>query len=220
MISTSDLLLAEYIEQHSSSEPAYLQTITRTTYQHAVNPHMLSGLVQGRLLAMLSRMIHPKHILEIGTYTGYSALCLAEGLSDNGTLITIERNDELETQIRHNLSLSDIGQRINLRIGNALEIIPSLPSDLMFDLIFVDGDKREYPLYWTAIQDHLTEGGWIVADNTLWDGHIIDTAYDRDAQTKGLKAFNEDVAQDTRWEKVIIPIRDGLTLITRRNQMM
>ena len=216
MFRTSDLLLAEYIEQHSSAEPAYLQTIARTTYQHAVNPHMLSGHVQGRLLAMLSRMIRPKHILEIGTYTGYSALCLAEGLAEKGHLITIERNDEIEEQIRHNLSLSELGQHIDLRIGDALQIIPSLPNDQPFDLIFIDGDKREYLPYWNAVKDLLTADGWIIADNTLWDGHIIDPAYDRDAQTKGLRAFNNEVAQDPLWDKTIIPIRDGLTLLTRK----
>ncbi|MBP5477632.1 MAG: O-methyltransferase [Paludibacteraceae bacterium] len=210
-------VFAEYIEQHSSPEPEYLQVIARSTYLHAVNPHMLSGHVQGRLLALLSRMIRPKRILEIGTYTGYSALCLAEGLTAEGRLLTIERNDELEDRIRGNLSLSALGQHIDLKIGNACEIIPSLPPDERFDLIFIDGDKREYSQYLTAIQDRLTDAGWILADNTLWDGHIVDSAYDRDAQTKGLRAFNDLVAHDSKWEKVIVPIRDGLTIITRKS---
>lgn len=208
---------ADYIAQHCSAEPACLQTISRTTHQHVVNPHMLSGHVQGRLLALLSRMIRPNLILEIGTYTGYSALCLAEGLTGCGRLLTIERNDELEERIRENLSLSPLGNRIDLKIGNACEIIPCLPPDKRFDLIFIDGDKREYPLYLDAVKDRLTENGWILADNTLWDGHIIDPAYDRDAQTKGLRTFNDIVANDPKWDKVIVPIRDGLTLITRKD---
>lgn len=217
MTSISPHALADYIERHSSVEPVYLQTIACSTHRHVVNPHMLSGHVQGRLLAFLSRMVRPNRILEIGTYTGYSALCLAEGLTDNGRLLTIERNDELEDRIRENLSLSPLGKRIDLRIGNACEIIPCLPQEECFDLIFIDGDKREYPQYFDAIKDRLAEGGWILADNTLWDGHIIDPAYDRDAQTKGLRAFNDLVANDSEWDKVIVPIRDGLTLITRKN---
>lgn len=208
--------LAEYIGRHSSAEPGCLQTITRTTHQHAVNPHMLSGHVQGRLLALLSRMIRPRRILEIGTYTGYSALCLAEGLTGEGRLLTIERNDEMEDSIRENLSLSPLGQRIDLITGDACKIIPLLPTDERFDLVFIDGDKREYPQYWELVQNRLADGGWILADNTLWDGHIVDPAYDRDAQTKGLRLFNDLVAQDDRWDKVIIPVRDGLTVITRK----
>ncbi len=217
MINTSQRILEEYIGGHSSAEPDYLQNIARSTHQHAVNPHMLSGHIQGRLLALLSRMIRPKHILEIGTYTGYSALCLAEGLAAEGHLLTIERNDELEDRIRENLSLSPLGQYIELKTGNACEIIPLLPSDKRFELIFIDGDKREYPQYWEIVRDRLTDNGWIIADNTLWDGHVVDSVYDRDAQTKGLRLFNDLVAQDNQWEKVIIPVRDGLTVITRKN---
>lgn len=217
MTNISSHTLTDYIEQHCSAEPVWLQTIARTTYQHTVNPHMLSGHVQGRLLALLSRMIRPNRILEIGTYTGYSALCLAEGLAAGGRLLTIERNDELEERIRENLSLSPLGNRIDLIIGNACEIIPSLTPEERFDLIFIDGDKREYPLYLDIVKDRLTENGWILADNTLWDGHIVDSAYDHDAQTKGLRTFNDLMANAPEWDKVIVPIRDGLTLITRKS---
>ncbi|MCR4665555.1 MAG: O-methyltransferase [Paludibacteraceae bacterium] len=210
--------LEEYIERHSSSEPEYLQIITRTTHQHAVNPHMLSGHVQGRLLALISKMISPRRILEIGTYTGYSALCLAEGLAADGRLLTIERNDELEDRIRENLALTELGRRIELRTGDACEMIRSLPADERFDLVFIDGDKREYVEYWNAVKDRLTERGWIIADNTLWDGHVVDANYDKDAQTRGLRAFNDKVAVNEEWEKVIIPLRDGLSVMCRRDQ--
>ncbi len=204
--------LQEYIEQHSTPEPDYLHEITRSTNLHVLNPHMLSGHIQGRLLAMISKMIEPKYILEIGTYTGYSTLCLAEGLKEDGRLLTIEKNDELEDRIRYNLSLSPLGQRIDLYIGSAIYVIPKLPVRA-FDLVFIDGDKREYEAYLDLVLPLLSEKGWIIADNTLWDGHIADSRYDRDAQTKGLRKFNERVAQDKRLEKVIVPLRDGLTII-------
>lgn len=206
--------LDEYIELHSSQEDENLAFINRDTNLHAVNPHMLSGQVQGRMLSLMSKMLRPKLILELGTYTGYSALCLAEGLREDGRLITIEHNDELETMIRRNLSLSPLGEKIELRIGDCKEIIPTLPSD--FDLVFIDADKREYPAYLDLIYTHVRAGGFILADNTLWDGHIIDPAYDRDRQTQGLRAFNEQVAKDDRLEKVIVPIRDGLTIIRKK----
>jgi len=206
--------LDEYIELHSSREDENLAFINRDTNLHAVNPHMLSGQVQGRMLSLMSKMLRPKLILELGTYTGYSALCLAEGLREDGRLITIEHNDELETMIRRNLSLSPLGEKIELRIGDCKEIIPTLPHD--FDLVFIDADKREYPAYLDLIYTHVRAGGFILADNTLWDGHIIDPAYDRDRQTQGLRAFNEQVAKDDRLEKVIVPIRDGLTIIRKK----
>lgn len=206
--------LDEYIELHSSQEDENLAFINRDTNLHAVNPHMLSGQVQGRMLSLMSKMLRPKLILELGTYTGYSALCLAEGLREDGRLITIEHNDELETMIRRNLSLSPLGEKIELRIGDCKEIIPTLPSD--FDLVFIDADKREYPAYLDLIYTHVRAGGFILADNTLWDGHIIDPSYDRDHQTQGLRAFNEQVAKDDRLEKVIVPIRDGLTIIRKK----
>lgn len=206
--------LEEYIEQHSSPENEVLASINRSTNLHVLNPHMLSGQVQGRVLSFLSQMIRPKRILELGTFTGYSALCLAEGLPEDGELITIEHNDELEPIIRHNLSLSPLGSKITLLIADAKEALKSLNiTHSTFDIIFVDADKREYVTYLDLVYPLVAPGGWILADNTLWDGHIIDPAYDRDKQTLGLRAFNDKVAADPRLEQVILPLRDGLTLI-------
>lgn len=209
--------LEEYIEQHSSPENEVLSAINRDTNIHILNPHMLSGQVQGRVLSFLSQMIRPKRILELGTFTGYSALCLAEGLAQDGELITIEHNDELEDTIRHNLALSPLGSKIRLVIGDAKEVLNTLNSQhSTFDLIFIDADKREYAEYLDLVYPLVVPGGWILADNTLWDGHIIDSAYDRDKQTLGLRAFNDKVAADPRFEQVILPLRDGLTLIHKK----
>ncbi|MCQ2347927.1 MAG: O-methyltransferase [Paludibacteraceae bacterium] len=207
------MTLNEYIEQHSSLESELLQTINHDTNLHVLNAHMLSGQVQGRLLALLSKMIQPKRIVELGTFTGYSALCLAEGLTSDGQLITIEHNDELEDMIRHNFHASAYEQQISLMIGDCKELIPTLPNDI--DLVFMDADKREYCTYLDLIYTHVRAGGWVLADNTLWDRHVIDPAYDKDAQTLGLRAFNDQVAQDERFEKVILPIRDGLTIMRK-----
>ena len=209
--------LEEYIEQHTSPESEVLAAINRDTNIHVLNPHMLSGQVQGRVLSFLSQMIRPKRILELGTFTGYSALCLAEGLPNDGELITIEHNDELEDTIRHNLALSPLGSKIHLIIGDAKEVLNSLNiKHSTFNLIFVDADKREYAEYLDLVYPLVVPGGWILADNTLWDGHIIDPAYDRDKQTLGLRAFNDRIASDPRVEQVILPLRDGLTLIHKK----
>ncbi len=206
------MTLNDYIEQHTTPENEALRFITHDTHLNVLNPHMLSGQVQGRVLSMLSQMIRPRRILELGTFTGYSALCLAEGLSENGTLLTIEHNDELEDTIRHNLSLSPLSHKIELRIGDATEIVGTLPPN-SFDLVFIDADKREYCRYIEAVYPLVPMGGWVLADNTLWDGHITDPAYDKDKQTLGLRAFNDQVAADSRWEQVIVPLRDGLTIL-------
>ncbi len=211
------MTLNEYIEQMSSPENEALAFITRDTNTHVLNPHMLSGQVQGRVLSMLSRMIRPRRILELGTFTGYSALCLAEGLVEDGQLITIEHNDELEETIRRNLSLSPLNEKIELVIGDAQEELSAMsrqPSE-EFDLVFIDADKRQYSAYLDLMYPLVKVGGWILADNVLWDGHIIDPAYDRDKQTQGLRAFNEKVRKDDRLDKVILPLRDGLTLIQK-----
>jgi len=221
--------LEEYIEQHTTAEPEWLREITRDTNLHVLNPHMLSGQVQGELLRMLSRMIRPKRILELGTFTGYSALCLAEGLAEGGEVITIEHNDELEETIRRNLSRTPIGARVRLLIGDAKQILhewqaqdsdktptkPRLNPDSLvrFDLAFIDADKQEYCAYYELVYPLVKEGGFIVADNTLWDGHVVDPAYDRDKQTVGLREFNRLVAEDERVSQVILPVRDGLTII-------
>ena len=209
------MTLSEYIEQHSSPESAVLQQITRSTHLEVINPRMLSGHVQGRVLSMLSQMIRPKRILELGTFTGYSALCLAEGLQEDGKLVTLEHNDEMEAAIRRNFSLSPLGEKIELVIGNAKEVLTNFELDEHFDLVFIDADKKEYCDYLDLVLPLMREGGWILADNTLWDGHIIDPAYDKDKQTLSLRAFNDKVAQDERLEKVILPLRDGLTIIQK-----
>ena len=208
------MTLEEYISSHSTAENEVLEAITRDTHVHILNPHMLSGHVQGRVLSMLSHMIRPKRILELGTFTGYSALCLAEGLAEGGRLITIEHNDELEETIQRNLSRSPLCERIELRIGDCKLVIGDL-KDQVFDLVFIDADKREYCTYLDAVYPLVPVGGFILADNTLWDGHIIDPAYDKDKQTLGLRAFNDKLKEDDRFEQVILPLRDGLTLIRK-----
>jgi len=212
------MTLEDYIERYSSPEPEWLSRITRDTYQHVLNPHMLSGQVQGRLLSMLSHMLQPKYILELGTYTGYSALSLAEGLAEGGQVYTIEHNDELEDTIRRNIASSPYADRITLLLGDAKTIIGNRESEIEnrnFDLVFIDADKREYCAYYDLIYSRVRVGGYILADNTLWDGHVVDSAYDRDAQTLGLRAFNERIATDERVKQVILPVRDGLTLIRK-----
>ena len=211
------MTLNEYISTHSTPENEALEAITRDTYVHILNPHMLSGHIQGRVLSMLSHMIRPKRILELGTFTGYSALCLAEGLAEDGRLITIEHNDELEETIRRNLSRSPLSDKIELMIGDAKEILSTFNFQLstLFDLVFIDADKREYCAYLDLVYPLVPVGGFILADNTLWDGHIIDPAYDKDKQTLGLRAFNTKLKEDDRFEQVILPLRDGLTLIRK-----
>jgi len=208
--------LDEYISAHTTPENDALEAISRDTHVHVLNPHMLSGHIQGRLLSMLSHMIHPRRILELGTFTGYSALCLAEGLTDDGLLITVEHNDELEETIRRNLSRSSLKDRIELRIGDCKLVIGDLKDS--FDLVFIDADKREYCAYLELVLPLVPVGGFILADNTLWDGHVIDEAYNKDKQTQGLRAFNETVARDERLEQVILPLRDGLTLIRKTGE--
>ena len=211
------MTLESYISEHSSPENEVLEAITRDTYVHVLNPHMLSGHVQGRVLSMISHMLRPKRILELGTFTGYSALCLAEGLAEDGKLVTIEHNDELEETIRHNLSRSPLGEQIELVIGDAKEILSTFNNQhsTLFELVFIDADKREYCAYLEAVYPLVPVGGFIVADNTLWDGHIIDPAYDKDKQTLGLRAFNDKLKEDDRFEQVILPLRDGLTIIRK-----
>ncbi len=220
------MTLNEYIEQHSSPESPVLKKITRSTHLEVINPRMLSGHVQGRVLSLLSQMIQPRRILELGTFTGYSALCLAEGLTPDGQLVTVEHNDEMEAAILRNLSLSELGEKIHLVIADAREWLeqnqptsiaqsPDRPiaQSPLFDLVFIDADKKEYCAYLDLVLPLVRPGGWILADNTLWDGHIIESEYDKDRQTLALRAFNDQVAADERLEKVILPLRDGLTII-------
>jgi predicted O-methyltransferase YrrM len=208
--------ILEYIEQHSTPENEALQQIVHTTHIEMINPRMMSGHIQGRVLSMFSQMICPQRILELGTFTAYSTLCLAEGLPDDGILVTIEHNDELEDMILRNLALSPWGDKVQLVIGDATEWLSAQPADSLYDLVFIDADKREYSAYLDAVLPLVRSGGWILADNTLWDGHIIEEAYDRDKQTLALRAFNDKVAQDERLDKVILPLRDGLTIIRKK----
>jgi predicted O-methyltransferase YrrM len=208
--------ILEYIEQHSSPESDALKQIVHTTHIEMINPRMMSGHIQGRVLSMFSQMIRPQRILELGTFTAYSTLCLAEGLSDDGTLVTLEHNDELEDMILRNLALSPLGEKVQLVIGDAMQWLAAQSSDVLYDLVFIDADKREYSAYLDAVLPLVRPGGWILADNTLWDGHIIEEAYDKDKQTLALRAFNDKVAQDERLDKVILPLRDGLTIIRKK----
>ena len=208
-----DERLDEYIATHSSPEGEYLYRLYRATNVEILNPHMASGHVQGRFLKLLVKMIRPKRILEIGTYTGYSAICMAEGLDNDGKLYTYEVDDELEDFTRRWIEGSPVADKIIFTIGSALEKVPTLGET--FDLVFIDGNKREYIDYYEMSLRHLSKSGWIIADNTLWDGHIIDPTY-KDAQTNGLRAFNDYVHNDNRVEEVILPLRDGLTIIRKK----
>lgn len=205
----------DYILSQIDAEPEWLKTINRSTHLRVINPRMLSGHWQGRLLSMLSKIIAPSCIVEIGTFTGYSALCLAEGLTENGVIHTIECNDELESIIRENIALCPIPYNIQLHIGNALHVLPAL--DLTCDLVFMDADKREYLQYYELVLPKLKSGGVIIVDNTLWDGKVVQSRItDNDKQTNAIKEFNQALALDTRIEKVMVPFRDGITLIRKK----
>ncbi|MBO4664182.1 MAG: O-methyltransferase [Bacteroidaceae bacterium] len=207
-------LIEEYIKEHIDPESEYLHQLYRATHLHLLYPRMASGHIQGRLLKMFVGMIKPKLILEIGTYSGYSGLCLAEGLPEGGHLHTIEINDEQEDFTLPWFQNSPYADKITMHIGNAMEIIPKL--GLKFDMAFIDGDKRIYSEYYELVLEHLNTGGYILADNTLWDGHVLDkNPKECDLQTRGVQAFNDLVAQDKRVEKVILPLRDGLTIIKK-----
>ena len=206
--------LDRYIEAHSDPEPDYLYRLYRATNIHTIHGHMASGHVQGRLLKMLVEMIRPKNILEVGTFSGYSALCMAEGLEDGGRVFTFEINDEMEDFTRPWIECSALADKIVFTIGDANVEAPKL--GITFDMAFVDGDKRTYVETYEMVLPLLRRGGFIVADNTLWDGHVVDPAYDRDSQTIGIRRFNDHVAADGRVEKVIVPLRDGLTLIRKK----
>jgi len=209
-------VLEEYILRHIDEEDDYLKALYRDTHVKLLRPRMASGHLQGRMLKMFVRMIRPKHILEIGTYSGYSALCMAEGLDEGSVLHTFEINDEQEDFTRPWLEQSPYADKIKFYIGDALERVPQL--GITFDLVFVDGDKRKYMEYYEMSLVHLSPGGYIIADNTLWDGHVTETPNPNDAQTIGIQAFNEFVAKDNRVEKVILPLRDGLTIIRKKNE--
>lgn len=209
----TDDTLDRYILEHIDTEDQYLKDLYRATNLKLLRPRMASGHLQGRMLKMFVRMIRPKNILEIGTYSGYSAICLAQGLDENGHLYTFEINDEQEDFTRPWLENSAVADKITFTIGDALELVPGM--GVTFDLAFIDGDKRKYIEYYEMVMQHLSKGGYIIADNTLWDGHVIETAKHNDLQTIGIQKFNDLIANDERIEKVILPLRDGLTIIRK-----
>ena len=199
------------VAEHSEQEPELLQELARETQLKILQPRMLSGAYQGRLLALLSKLIAPKHILEIGTYTGYSALCLAEGLQADGQIDTIDINEELTDMQRKYFDVSGYGKHIVQHLGNAAEIIPAIEGT--FDFVFIDADKEQYPLYFDLIVDRVRSGGLIIADNVLWSGKVLEPATDE--ATESLQSFNKKVAKDSRVETVILAVRDGLTLLRK-----
>ncbi len=206
--------IEDYIKDHIDPESDYLHQLYRATHLHLLYPRMASGHIQGRLLKMFVEMIKPMQILEIGTYSGYSGLCLAEGLPEGGHLHTIEINDEQEDFTLPWFKNSPYADKITMHIGDAMKIIPEL--GIKFDMAFIDGDKRIYSDYYELVLEYLNEGGYILADNTLWDGHVLDkNPKECDLQTRGVQAFNDLVARDKRVEKVILPLRDGLTIIRK-----
>ena len=205
--------LTTYIANHIDPEGDYLYRLYRATNLHTLHGRMASGHLQGRLLKMLVQMTQAKRVLEVGTFSGYSAICLAEGLPDDGLLYTFEINDEQEDFTRPWIEGSAVASKIRFIIGDAIAEAPRL--GITFDLVFIDGDKRTYVETYEMALSVLRQGGFIVADNTLWDGHVCDSAYDKNQQTLGIRRFNDLVAADTRVEKVILPLRDGLTLIRK-----
>ncbi len=206
-----DEALAKYIEQHTDEEPALLKELNRETQLKVLMPRMISGHFQGRVISMLTKMIKPKNILEIGTYTGYSALCFAEGLLDGGKLITIDINQELEDLVRSYFNKSEYKNKIEYILGDAAEIIPTLNDK--FDIVFIDADKENYSKYYDLIFDKVNNGGYIIADNVLWSGKVVAEKIDKD--TRAILEFNKKVQVDVRVENVLFPIRDGL-LIARK----
>ena len=207
------MTLDNYILTHSDPEPDYLYRLWRATNIHLLHGRMASGHLQGRLLKMLVGMIGPKNVLEVGTFSGYSALSMAEGLEDGGHLYTFEINDEQEDFTRPWIEQSPWADRITFLIGDAITEAPRL--GISFDLAFIDGDKRTYRETYEMALSVVRKGGFILADNTLWDGHVVDPSYGKDQQTHGIVSFNDYVRQDSRVERVILPLRDGLTLIRK-----
>ncbi|MBN2636166.1 MAG: class I SAM-dependent methyltransferase [Prolixibacteraceae bacterium] len=207
--------LEKYIIDHSNTEDEILNELDRETHLNVLGARMLSGNLQGQFLTMISKMVQPKTILEIGTFTGYSAICLAKGLQKNGKLITIEIDDELERIATKYFEKAGIQNVVEQHFGSAIEIIPQLNEQ--FDLIFIDADKREYSAYYNLVFDKVKAGGYILVDNTLWNGKVLNKPQKNDEQTKGVIDFNEMIAADNRIEKLILPLRDGLTIIRKIN---
>lgn len=204
----------KYILDHIDPEDEILQQLDRETHLKVIGARMISGHLQGQVLSLLSKMIQPENILEIGTFTGYSAICLAKGIRPNGKIITIEIDDELETLAQKYFVKSGIQNNVLQLTGPALEIIPTL--NVNFDLVFIDADKREYLAYYNSIFEKVKKGGFIIADNTLWNGKVLEKPSPDDGQTNGIVEFNNFVKKDNRVEKIILPLRDGMTIIRKK----
>ncbi len=206
--------LDDYVCAHTEQEAELLYELNRRTHLEVLQPRMLSGQFQGRALSMISHMIQPKSILEIGTYTGYSALCMAEGLAEGGKIITLDKNEELEDLINEFVERAGLSETIDFRIGNAMEIIPTL--DEQFDLVFIDADKRNYGNYYDLVIDKVPSGGYILLDNVLWSGKVLEEAEPNDIDTKELISLNKRLQDDDRVQNLLLPIRDGLTILRKK----
>lgn len=210
------MTIEDYISDHIDAEPELLHRLYRHTHLTRLYPRMCSGHIQGRMLVMLTRMIRPHRILELGTFTGYSTLCFAEGMPADATIDTVEVDDEFSDELRDLFESSGYGDRIALHIGDAEEVVAAMPGEEQYDLIFIDANKRRYAEYYRLALPRLAPGGYILADNTLWGNKVVGGPHTHDAQTEGMLAFNDLVAADDRVEKVILPIRDGLTIIRKK----
>jgi caffeoyl-CoA O-methyltransferase len=206
--------LDDYVCAHTENEPALLYELNRETHMNVLVPRMLSGHFQGRALSMISHMIRPKNVLEIGTYTGYSALCLAEGLAEGGKIITLDKNEELEDLVNSYIQRSEYKDAITMVVGDAMEIIPTL--DQSFDLVFIDADKSNYINYYNMVIDKLTPGGYILIDNVLWSGKVMQEVPADDVDTAALVALNKLIHNDERVQEVLLPIRDGLMIVRKK----
>lgn len=215
-MSTFDLIdhtIEAYCEAHTTPECELLHRLNRQTNLETVNPRMLSDQLQGQFLTFISKMLRPERILEIGTFTGYSALCLAEGLSATGELHTIEVNVEYEDRIREYFGQSPLGKQIILHIGDALQVVPTL--DITWDLVFIDADKEDYLSYYEAVLPSVRKGGFILADNVLWNGKVVQEAASNDRDTQAILAFNDHVQNDSRVRNLLLPFRDGIMIIEK-----
>lgn len=203
-----------YVEAHSDQETEMLAELNRETHSKVMMPRMLSGHLQGRILSMFSHMIRPKVVLEIGTYTGYSALCMAEGLAEGGKVITLDINEELEQMVRSYFAKAGVEDKMDYRIGNAMDIIPEIDEEL--DLVFIDADKKNYSNYYNLVIDKVRSGGFIIGDNVLWSGKVVNTEKKTDKDTQAILDFNRLVQEDNRVENVLFPVRDGLMVIRKK----
>lgn len=206
--------IQKYVEDHSDKESELLSELSRDTHTKVMMPRMLSGHLQGRVLSMITHMIKPKCILEIGTYTGYSAICMVEGLAEGGKLITLDINEELEEMVRSYFEKADVADQVDFRIGNAMDLIPEINESI--DLVFIDADKKNYTNYYNLVFDKVRSGGFIIADNVLWSGKVVKTEKKTDKDTQAILDFNRLVQEDSRVENVLFPIRDGLMVLRKK----